>query len=185
MVFPGSKSTQMLAALRNFTENYHDEKAAIIMTGELTAFGAIDMFLMFFMYDGPTPPPGVFDMFTEIGPTINNCKTRTYYDLLTANNFGVIKGSIYTITTEMMPLPSVENSAEVLGNVYGYWKNTTKEILGVAGIIGSIAFQPLPKRLAREARNRGGDLIDLDDDVDRILIEYNCMSITALHHVHC
>jgi hypothetical protein len=32
--------------VRNFTEDYTDEKAAIIMTAELTAFGAVDMWIM-------------------------------------------------------------------------------------------------------------------------------------------
>ena len=93
--------------------------------------------------------------------------------MLTYNNFGVIKGSIYTITTETIPLPSAGNGAEVLGAIHANWKNTTKSILGVTGIIGSIAYQPIPKMLARKAREMGGDLIDLDDDVDRIIIEFN------------
>ncbi|CAO2657439.1 Nn.00g035650.m01.CDS01 [Neocucurbitaria sp. VM-36] len=181
LIFSGDKSPQMLAAVRNFTENYPDEKAGIIMTAELTALGAVDIWIMFLwanrvttsVYDGPTPPPGVFDIFTDIGPLVNNCETRSYYDLLTYNDFAVIKGSIYTITTETLPLPSVDNGAEVMGAIHAHWKNTTQGILGVAGIIGSIAFQPIPKRLARKAKDMGGDLIDLDDDVDRIIIEFN------------
>jgi hypothetical protein len=173
LVFTGDKTPQMLAAVRDFTEHYPDEKAAIIMTAELTILGAVDLWIMFLFYDGPTPPAGVFDNFTAIGPITNNCKTRSYYDLLTYNNFGVIKGSIYTITTETIPLPSVDVGAEVLGAVYDNWRNTTESVIAVPGIIGSIAFQPIPKTLARKARERGGDLIDLDDDVDRIILEYN------------
>ncbi|KAF2823577.1 FAD-binding domain-containing protein [Ophiobolus disseminans] len=173
LFFAADKTTQLLAAVRNFTENYPDEKAAIIMTAELTALGAVDIWVMFLFYDGPTPPPGTFDIFTSLEPISNNCKTRSYYDLLTYNNFGVLKGSIYTITTETIPLPSIANGAEVLGAIHANWRNTTKSILGVAGIIGSIAYQPIPKVLARKARERGGDLIDLDDDVDRIIIEFN------------
>jgi len=104
---------------------------------------------------------------------VNNCKSRSYYDLLTYNNFGVLQGSIYTITTETIPLPNVANGADVLGAIHANWKNTTQSILGVAGLIGSIAFQPVPKVLARKARERGGDLIDLDEDVDRIILEFN------------
>ena len=173
MVFTADKTDQMLAAVRDFTENYPDEKAGIIMTAELSALGAIDMWIMFLLYDGPTPPAGVFDSFLEIGPTLNNCKTRAYNELLTYNNFGVVKGSIYTITTETLPVPSVENGAEVLRAVYDNWRNTTTDVLGVGGIIGSIAFQPIPKMLARKAREMGGDMIDLDDEVDRLIIEFN------------
>ena len=39
--------------------------------------------------------------------------------------------------------------------------------------MGSIAFQPIPKTMARKARQMGGDLIDLDDEVDRIMLEFN------------
>jgi hypothetical protein len=163
----------LLAAVRNFTDDYPDEKAAIIMTAELTAFGAVDIWTMFLFYDGAQPPAGVFDIFTDIKPITNDCKTRSYYDLLTHNNFGVIKGSIYTITTETMPVPSEEHGAEVMGAIHTNWRNTTKGILGVAGIIGSIAYQPIPKILARKAREMGGDLIDLDDDVNRIIMEFN------------
>lgn len=166
----------MLAAVRNFTENYPDEKAGIIMTAEYSAVGVIDMWIMFLFYDGPNPPAGVFDVFTSIGPTVNNCKSRSYADLLSYNNFGVLKGSRYTITTETLPVPSLENSAEVLNAVYTNWRNTSKSIQGVAGMIGSIAFQPIPKLLARKARDRGGDLIDLDDDVDRFILEFNSTS---------
>jgi hypothetical protein len=116
----------------------------------------------------------------DIGPIQNDCKTRSYDDLLTYNNFGVIKGSIYTITTETVPLPNAANGAEVLGAYYDNWRNTTKSVLGVTGLIGSIAFQPIPKRLARKAREMGGDLIDLDDDVDRIILEFNYSYISSL-----
>ncbi|KAF2751701.1 hypothetical protein M011DRAFT_463213 [Sporormia fimetaria CBS 119925] len=112
-------------------------------------------------------------MFTNIGPLINNAKTRTYADLLTTNNFGVIKGSVYTITTETMPLTKAEDAQKVLGAVYQHWRNTTKSLISTPGLISSMAWQPIPKRLARKARELGGELLDLDDDVDRIILEYN------------
>jgi hypothetical protein len=112
-------------------------------------------------------------MFMDVGPLLNNCKTRDYDELLTYNNFGVIKGSIYTITTETIALPDEANSAEVLGAYYDHWRNTTQSVIATAGLIGSIAWQPIPKRLARKAKEMGGDLIDLDDEVDRIILEFN------------
>jgi hypothetical protein len=124
-------------------------------------------------YDGPEPPPGVFDIFMDVGPAINNCKTRSYYDLLTYNNFGVIKGSIYTITTETLPLPNATVGAEVLQGLYDHWRNVTTSVIAIPGFIGSVAFQPIPKTLARKSIKMGGDLIDLDDSVDRIIMEFN------------
>lgn len=173
LVFTADKTPQMLEALRNFTENYPDEKAGIIMTVELTALGAIDTWIMFLFYDGPTPPVGVFDIFLDIKPFVNNCKTRSYSDLLTYNNFAVVKGSIYTIATETTPLPNATVGGEVLGAFYDHWRNTTQSVIGVSGIIGSLAFQPMPKSIARKAVELGGDMIDLDDNVDRIIMEFN------------
>lgn len=162
------------------------------MTAEITALGAVDTWIMFLFYDGPTPPAGVFDNFTAIAHLGDNTKTRTYADLLkrklhqtseksicadwktpTDNNFGVIKTEIYTISTETVPLPSAEVGADFLGALYDNWRNTSKSVLGVAGVIGSMAFQPIPKRLARKAREAGGDMIDLDDDIDRIILEFD------------
>ncbi|KAF1951770.1 hypothetical protein CC80DRAFT_597222 [Byssothecium circinans] len=156
LIFTPDKTDQMLAAVRDFTEYYPDEKAGIIMTAELSAVGVIDMWILFLLYDGPTPP-----------------LTRSYSELLTYNNFAVVKGSIYTITTEMIPVPSSANGAEVLGAVHDNWRNTSTGTLVVSGIIASIAYQPVPKMLARKAREMGGDMIDLDDDVDRLIIEFN------------
>jgi len=40
-------------------------------------------------------------------------------------------------------------------------------------VLSSIAMQPMPKVIARKAKEAGGDLIDLDDDVDRIIFEFD------------
>jgi hypothetical protein len=60
------QTSELLAALRNFTENYPDDKAGIIMTAEITALGLVDIWIMFLFYDGPTPPAGVFDMYVTL-----------------------------------------------------------------------------------------------------------------------
>lgn len=150
-----------------------DAELVQIVTAERTQFGVIDIWLMFLFYDGPTPPAGVFDNFTAIAHISDDTKSRTYSDLLTHNNFGVIKTEIYTIATETIPLPSVEVGAAFLGDVYANWRNTTESVLDVAGLIGSIAIQPIPRRIARLARAAGGDLLDLDDDVDRLILEFD------------
>ncbi|KAL1613001.1 hypothetical protein SLS60_001232 [Paraconiothyrium brasiliense] len=180
IVFAADKTPEILEALRDFTEYYPDDKAGIIMTAELTQFGVIDMWLMFLFYDGPTPPAGVFDNFTRIAHVSDNTKTRSYSDLLTFNNFGVIKTEIYTIATEMIPLPSVDVGADFLGAIYDNWRNTTESVIDAAGVIGSIAFQPIPKRLARKAKEAGGDMLDLDDDVDRIILEFDLSWLSTL-----
>ncbi|KAH8199960.1 hypothetical protein TruAng_005899 [Truncatella angustata] len=162
---------KILAALRDFTEHYPDEKAGIILTAERTLGTLLDIWILFVYYNGPTPPAGVFDNFTAIAHTLDTTKTQSINELLSGNNWAVVKGSVYTIGTETTPLPGEASGAEVLGAYYDTWVNVSNTAALVPGVIASIAFQPMPKRIAQIARQRGGDLLDLDDDVDRIVLE--------------
>ncbi|KAF1985896.1 FAD binding domain-containing protein [Aulographum hederae CBS 113979] len=170
MVFGGDQTPKLLTAIRNFTEHYLDPKAALIMTAEKVLRGAVDIWVVFLFYDGPTPPPNVFKDFIDTPHVLNDCKSRSYYDLLASNNKYVLHGSIYTIATETLPLPNKEHGDEVLGALYDHWANTTASLNGVLGLVGSIAFQPVPKGLAAIAKKNGGDMLDLDE-TDRIIIE--------------
>lgn len=162
---------KLLAALRDFTEYYPDEKAGIILTAERTLATVLDIWILFLYYNGPEPPAGVFDNFTAIAHSIDTTKTQSMNELLSGNNWAVVKGSVYTIGTETTVLPSEANGAEVLGTYYDTWVNVSDTAALVPGLIASIAFQPMPKRIPQLARESGGDMLDLDDDVDRIIME--------------
>jgi hypothetical protein len=58
-----------LNATQEFTENYNDPNASIIVTGEIAIGSLLETFIVFFFYGGPTPPDGVFDNFNAI-PTL-------------------------------------------------------------------------------------------------------------------
>lgn len=94
-------------------------------------------------------------------------------ELVSGNNWAVIRGSVYQIGTETMPLPSESDGPEVLGALYDTWVNASDVAALVPGVVASIAFQPMPKAITRIAKEKGGDLIDLDDDIDRFIIELN------------
>ncbi|KAH6991301.1 hypothetical protein BKA56DRAFT_610845 [Ilyonectria sp. MPI-CAGE-AT-0026] len=175
LIFTRSEKTdaKLLKALRDFTEYNTDDKAAIILTAERTAVGVVDIWTMFVFYDGPVVPAGTFDNFTSVGPLTNTAKTRSYSDLLTSNNQFVIKGSIYTIGTETVPLPSAANGVEVLGGIHQFWRNVSQPVMGVANVAVVIGYQPFPKRMAKISREKGFDLLDMEDDVDRIIVELN------------
>ncbi|KAI0099404.1 FAD binding domain-containing protein [Daldinia grandis] len=161
----------ILAAVRNFTENYPDKKAGIIVTSERTLSTLLDIWILFLYYNGPEPPQGVFDSFLAIGPNINTCKTQRYADLLSGNNWSVLKGSVYTIGTETIPLPSKEDGPEVMQAIYDHWVKVSDTTKFVPGLIASIAFQPMPRGVATIAKSKGGDMLDLDDEHDRIIVE--------------
>jgi hypothetical protein len=44
----------------------------------------------------------------------------------------------------------------VLQEYYDHWFNVTESVLEVTGVLGSIAFQPVPKTFSQKAKDRGG-----------------------------
>ncbi|CAI7607613.1 unnamed protein product [Penicillium manginii] len=168
-IFTADKTPQVLSALRNFVDEYPDDKAAIILTSEHGAL--IDFWIMFLFYDGPEPPAGVFDEFTAIDHTSTTKTWDTYYDLLKNNDFFILHGQRYTIATETTPVPNKTVGSSVLQEYYDHWYNVTEDVLGVAGVLGSIAFQPVPKTFSQKAKDRGGDLLNVPTDQNYIFIE--------------
>ncbi|KAH7051017.1 FAD binding domain-containing protein [Macrophomina phaseolina] len=192
LIFGADKSSALLAALQNFTQNYPDEKAGIILTSEITGANLVHIWIMFLFYDGPTPPAGVFDMFTSLKPSTNNAKTRSYYDLLSYNNWAVLKGSAYTIATETTPLlpadspQAVNTTVAHLQACYDHWVAVAKARAAVPGLVASIAFQPYPAAFARRARAvdaGAGDLLAFDDAADRIIFEFDFSYLRGLDSV--
>ncbi|KAJ9194128.1 putative FAD dependent oxidoreductase [Paecilomyces variotii] len=169
-IFPGSKSPEVLEATRTFTEHYPDEKAAVIVTHERAL--AIDSWIVFLFYDGPTPPQGVFDGLKAVGPEVDTTKTwDTYYDLLKFNDFAILHGQRYLIGTETTPLPNKTVGAEVMQSYHDHFVDVGNGILDVPGLISTMALQPMPRNITSKAKALGGDLIDLPDDQDYIIFE--------------
>ncbi|KAF2866830.1 hypothetical protein BDV95DRAFT_598711 [Massariosphaeria phaeospora] len=167
------KDAKLLKAVRDFTEYNEDPKAAVIVTAERANLNLVDSWIIFLFYDGPTPPAGKFQNFTDANPLLDTTRTRTYADLMAYSNWVVVKGSVVDIATETIPIPSSANAVEVMEGLHSHWRNISSTTLGVPGIVASIAWQPFPRKIAQEARARSPDLIDADDSVDRIIIEMN------------
>ncbi|KAJ5605242.1 hypothetical protein N7510_010396 [Penicillium lagena] len=165
-IFTADKTPQILAALRNFVADYPDDKAAIILTSEHGA--VIDLWIMFLFYDGPEPPAGVFDEFSAIDHTSTAKTWDSYYDLLKNNDFFILHGQRYTIATETTPVP---DNSSVLQEYYDHWFQVTESVLDVTGVLGSIAFQPVPKSFSQKAKANGGDLLDVPTDTNYIFME--------------
>ncbi|KAG7139708.1 putative FAD-linked oxidoreductase like protein [Verticillium longisporum] len=182
MFFPSTPKTDtvILNAIRDFTEHYPDEKAAIIPTAILTGAGLVNMWTIFMFYNGPEPPAGTFANFTAAKPFLNTCKTRSFRDFVRANNYGVITGSVYHIGTETMPLPSAAN-IDVLEDIHEHWRNVRNSVKLVPGMTSNIGYQPLPKGMARIAKQRGGDLLDMSDDVDRIVLQITLSHLSSIN----
>lgn len=175
IIFPASKEIDavLLQAVRDFTEYNRDDKAAIILTATMTAINETDLWIMFVYYNGPVVPQGIFDNFTSVPSILNTCQPRSYADLVVANNAYLINGSAYNMGTETFPLPSAGDSAEVLGSIHSHWRDIASSAISVPGLIASIAYQPYPKQMARVSREKGEDLLDFDDELDRIILDLN------------
>ncbi|KAI0539966.1 hypothetical protein GGR58DRAFT_194095 [Xylaria digitata] len=176
-------ASNLLRAVRDFTEYNTDARASVIVTAERSTglvipdiidIELIDTWILFLFYDGPTPPADIFRNFTEAGvPILNTAKTRTYSDFIGGSNWVVVRGSVITIGTETIPLPSSQNSETVMEGIHAHWREVSGKTLLEPGIIASIAYQPFPKSIARQAKARAPDLIDADDDADRLILELN------------
>lgn len=168
-----AKDKKLLKAVRDFTEYNTDPKAAVIVTAERTNVNVVDSWIIFLFYDGPTPPAGKFDNFTDVNPILDTTRTRTYADLMGLSNWVVLKGVVVDIATETIPIPDADDEEKVMEALHKHWRDTVDTVMLEPGIVASIAWQPFPKAIAREARKRSPDLIDADDSVDRIIIEMN------------
>lgn len=60
------------------------------------------------------------------------------------------------IATETTPLPNKTVGTAPLQDIYDHFQDVSESILGVTGVLGSIAFQPMPKSFAQKAKDRGG-----------------------------
>lgn len=183
MAFTGGsdKADAMMAAIAKFTKDFPDHpKAGIIPTVQLVLSGLIELWVVFFFYDGPVVPAGVFDDFLALGPLLNTCKTQSYGDLLAGNSAIVLRGTRYKVATETAILPeNAQDSAKVMRAYYDHWSATSRVYRGAFGLTSSMAIQSVPKAMAAAARARGGDLIDMDDDVNRLIYEYDLSYLFA------
>lgn len=62
---------------------------------------------------------------------------------------------------------------DIMEAFYAHWYNTSSAASSVTGLVASLAFQPMPKSIATIAKDKGGDLMGLDDAADRIIFEFD------------
>jgi hypothetical protein len=80
--YDGNYAETIINATHDFNSNFKDPKAAVIVTGEVAIDDLLEIFVVFFFYDGETPPPGIFDAFNALPAIIDNAKVQTYSELV-------------------------------------------------------------------------------------------------------
>jgi hypothetical protein len=171
-VLSPADDTAVLNAIYTFTANYTDPKAAIIPTREVVQSTLASVWIIFVFYDGPVPPPETFAMFTEIADLqASTAVTQSYAQYLVTNDASIPKGFRFKMGTETTPIPYPQHSTAVMQAYLDAWIAITTTLAPVAGLIGTIAWQPFPRIAAQAALDRGSDLLAIDADVDRIIWE--------------
>ncbi|KAK1144997.1 hypothetical protein N8T08_004712 [Aspergillus melleus] len=171
-IYPdSSQAVEVMKAIRDFAEYYPDEKAGIIATTQYTP--TLQSWIIFTFYDGPQPPKGVFDNFTALHPKEVTKTWDSYDELLKANDIHILKDRRYTSFTETIPVPNAACGPQVMKKIRDHWFNTTATVLDVPDMIGALALQPLPRKMSREVKNRGGDLYNFSTEQDYFIINFD------------
>ncbi|EGX50845.1 hypothetical protein AOL_s00054g931 [Orbilia oligospora ATCC 24927] len=177
-IYDESKADAIFKALHEFVPyNLQDKKAAIITTN-IFAIGGTRAFIMFYFYDGETPPTtGPFADFLKIGSIIDITKTQTYPELLKSNGFGAsLLNSRISFRT--LTLPYIANNGAIYAEISDKMRDITKGFLSNPFKLTSqcsVDFQPLSSIVGQHTEARGGNAMGLTgSDPDRLILEIQC-----------
>jgi hypothetical protein len=85
-IYSAVYTKQLLEATQHWTENFNDPKGSIIVTGDIAADSAVDIFVVFLFYAEPSPPVGVFDRFDSIPWISDTTRTQSFSSLVSPNS---------------------------------------------------------------------------------------------------
>ncbi|TVY12974.1 putative FAD-linked oxidoreductase, partial [Lachnellula arida] len=181
--YSGTYAEQIINATQNFTENYFQHpKAAVIVTSEIAIDSLLDIFVVFFFYDGETPPAGIFDAFDALPTVTDAAKTQTYSDLLNADDTTNIYGLRYLIRGTTIPNLPAPTGKTLFLNHYNSWKSYVLSNNALhPSFIFSLAFQPMPAIIPAHSAAAGGNALGMDArNGDFMWMEYDISWLTEL-----
>nr|POE75157.1 putative fad-linked oxidoreductase [Quercus suber]POE94764.1 putative fad-linked oxidoreductase [Quercus suber] len=179
-------------AVANFTRDYPDAKAAVIPTFQFglpaNALNLLGGPLIFFFYDGPTPPAGIFDDFDAIESSSDDTKTQTYYSLANAEGGADITGvgnSFHVTTLPNLPTPQMAQLYSKLFNLT-YAQSLGDSLTNLDVQLLGYDPQPVSVRIAAASQAQGGNALGLDPDHgDRIWVEHDMLWLNQLCDTQC
>ncbi|KAK2757544.1 hypothetical protein FQN54_004513 [Arachnomyces sp. PD_36] len=177
MVFTVDKLTEVSAAITNFVANNDDPKAAVIPTFMMIGpVNLINLFTIFFFYDGPEPPAHVFADFDAILPFIKNVKTQRYPELTDLPAASSDAGQSTANGVNSFPNMDAGNMTEFLE---WHWNQANEAAIkrSVSRFdiqLFTMAIQPIPASMQKVAAAKGPSPLAMDHrNGDKIWIEYN------------
>jgi hypothetical protein len=172
-IYGGSHADAIIRAVRDFAEFYPDEKAAVIVTVEYVQ--TVELFTIFFFYNGPGQPDGIFDSFTDLDHIISTTKVQTLAELLTANNNFNSAGDRLSFRAQTLPILPYPQGYDLFNTMYSIWQNETFALQANKTLklkLSSMAYQPLPKYIGKHSEAAGGNALDFKEaDGDRLWVE--------------
>ncbi|KAH7153379.1 hypothetical protein EDB81DRAFT_931853 [Dactylonectria macrodidyma] len=177
-IYDESKTDEVFKALHNFVPGNNQEQKAAIIVSNLVAIGGTRAFIIFYFYDGETPPTsGPFADFLKIGSLIDITKTQAYPNLLEFNGFGASllnsRVSFRTIT-----IPYIADNPTIYSEISAKMRDITKAYLSNPLRLTSqcsVDFQPLSSAVGGHTDERGGNAMGLTgSDPDRVILEIQC-----------
>ena len=163
-IYAGLDYQTILGATANFTQNFTDPKAAVIVTCDFALYDLVSVIVIFYFYDGSTPPAGVFDEFDQVTPIFSNVSTQSYPSLLAGNNVYSTSGSRYQIREGTYPNLPYDNMTSFYNYHYTSFQQQAFAYQATSLDIRVFSFgiQPIPVALKQASANAGGNRLGLD-----------------------
>ncbi|USW57786.1 Putative berberine/berberine, FAD-binding domain, PCMH-type, FAD-binding, type PCMH, subdomain 2 [Septoria linicola] len=187
------KRQALFRAITRFIRDYPDAKAAVIPVFQfglpLNALNAITGPILFMFYDGPIPPPGVFDEFDAITPLFSETGTKRYAEVSQSAGGAAIVGFGNSFREVTYPNLPEDQMVDFFSHYYDATYNQTlidgiKSGLDVQ--ITGFDPQPVSVRIARASQAQGGNALGLNPDHgDRIWFENNFLWASPLCQDRC
>ncbi|UJO21579.1 uncharacterized protein CLAFUR5_09318 [Fulvia fulva] len=183
-IFGKDQKDALLKATHNLVSDYYDPKAAVIVTFSTTLDTLVDIFVVFFFYNGPSPGK-ILDELNAIPALIDSTKgPRSYRDLINANSAFSLNGMRYLIRTGTFPRLPGADGLDIYNYTFDSWYDAAKkyQLTQLDNLIYSLAFQPIPHQLAAASKNapNGVNLLGLDPAYgDKFFMEYDVSWLVA------
>ncbi|KAH7329642.1 hypothetical protein B0I35DRAFT_448658 [Stachybotrys elegans] len=189
--FSGDKHSELLAAVSRFTGENTDTKAALIPTFNFFGILGINIpaIIVFMFYDGPEPPPGVFDELNAIPSLTDGTKQRTMGDLVQDVFAGDLEGLGFNIAFNSFPNMPIANMSTFLDEKFSKTKQLTQEA-AIEHFLNfrlfTFTLQPLPHSISQASVDRGSNALGIrPEHGDRIWVEYNVAWLVPTCDVDC
>jgi hypothetical protein len=176
MIFTADKLPEVSTAITNFVANNDDPKAALIPTFIMIGpVNLINLFTIFFFYDGPEPPAHVFADFDAILPLSKNVKRQRYPQLTDIPATSDV-GQSTANGVNSFPNMDEGNMTKFLE---WHWNQANdlaikRSVSGFDIQLFTMALQPIPASLQNVSASTGPSPIAMDyRNGDKIWIEYN------------